>query len=96
MFVVEIFKIIDWIKSKANQIYLTSKNNPRCDVHMLLKKFNCRKIVLVTTIFGGLSVFSLKWIIFIQSYVSEARDVVLSLSWWKTHEVSFSNIFWVV
>jgi hypothetical protein len=49
----------------------------------------------VTTIFGGLKVLSPEWIIFIQSYVSEAKDV-LSLNWWKTHEVSLSNIFLMV
>jgi hypothetical protein len=34
---IEFFKIIDWMKSKANQILETRKSNPKCDVHTLPK-----------------------------------------------------------
>lgn len=35
-----------------------SKNKPRCDVHMYLRKTKCNFFVFMTTNFGGHNVFS--------------------------------------
>jgi hypothetical protein len=55
---IEFFKIIDWMKSKANQIYLKQAKNFKMWCPYITKKFNCRKIIHVTTILGGFSVLS--------------------------------------
>jgi hypothetical protein len=52
------FKIIDYIKSKANQVYFKQAKIIQDLMSICYKKNNCRKIILVTTIFGGLSVLS--------------------------------------
>jgi hypothetical protein len=54
------FEIIDYIKFEANQscILKTNQKNPRCDIHTLTKQFNCRNIIRMTIIFGGLKVLS--------------------------------------
>jgi hypothetical protein len=41
---IEIFKIIDYMKCKANQIYLKKKKNSRCDVHTLPKKLIAERL----------------------------------------------------
>jgi hypothetical protein len=47
---VEFFKIIDYIKSKANQIYLKQVRIIWDVMSIHTKKINCKKIILVTTI----------------------------------------------
>jgi hypothetical protein len=42
----------------------TNKNNLRYDVHTLQKNIDYKKIILVTAIFGGFSVFSTFSIVF--------------------------------
>jgi hypothetical protein len=52
---VDFFKIIDYIKSKINQIYSLKTNiNSKCVVHMSPYKL----IAIVTTIFGEFNVLS--------------------------------------
>jgi hypothetical protein len=51
------------MKSKFNQIFKTNEYNLRCDDHTFPKKINCKKIIHVITIWGGLDVFSLNNII---------------------------------
>jgi hypothetical protein len=50
---VEIFKIIDYIKSKVNQIYLKQTRRIQDVMFIHYKKINYRKIILVTTILKG-------------------------------------------
>jgi hypothetical protein len=52
------FKIIDYIKSKANQVYLKQAKIIQDLMSICTKKINCKKIMLVTTIFWGFSVLS--------------------------------------
>jgi hypothetical protein len=58
---VEFFKIIDWMKSKANQIYLEQTKIIQDVMSIHYQKINCKKIICVITILGELSVFSPFW-----------------------------------
>jgi len=58
---VEFFKIIDWLKSKTNQIYLEQTKIIQDVMSIHYQKINCKKIIRVITILGGLSVFSPFW-----------------------------------
>jgi hypothetical protein len=51
-------KIIDYIKSKANQVCLKQVKLIQDLMSICTKKINCKKIMLVPIIFGGLSVLS--------------------------------------
>jgi hypothetical protein len=55
---VGIFRIIDKMKSKANQIYLKQVKIIQDVMSICNQKINCRKIIFVITIFEGFSVLS--------------------------------------
>jgi hypothetical protein len=58
MFVEVLKLVIDYINFKANKIYFLKKSIKKNLMSTCYQKFNCKNIVLVIMICGGLDVFS--------------------------------------